>query len=72
VLTRAGPVAYAVYPVRHAVFAHPGISPAANAAPSPTVTEGGRAVPVSLSIGIVAVLGAVLSGMVIAQLQRTE
>jgi hypothetical protein len=36
---------HAVYPVRHAVFSHPNISPAANAALSPALTWAGDAVP---------------------------
>ena len=72
VLTRFDPITYAVYPMRHAVFSHLGISPAANAALSPAVTWAGWAVPVGLSLGIVAAMGAVLLGMAIVQFQRTE
>ena len=71
-LTRFDPITYAVYPMRHAVFSHLGISPAANAALSPAITWGGWAVPVGLSLGIVAAMGAVLLGMAIAQFQRSE
>jgi len=72
VLTRFDPITYAVYPMRHAVFSHLGISPAANAALSPPITWAGWAVPVGLSLGIVAAMGAVLLGMAIAEFQRTE
>ena len=72
VLTRLDPLTYAVYPMREAVFSHLGISPATSAALSPAVTWFGWAVPVGLSIGIVAVMGAALLGMAIAEFQRTE
>ena len=38
VVTRFDSIADAVYPVRHTVFSHPNISPAANAALSPALT----------------------------------
>jgi ABC-2 type transport system permease protein len=72
VLTRLDPITYAVYPMRHAVFSHLSISPAASAVLSPALTWGGWAVPVGLSIGIVAVMGAALLGMAIVEFQRTE
>jgi ABC-2 type transport system permease protein len=72
VLTRADPITYVVYPMRHAVFSHLSISPAANAALSPPVTWAGWAVPVGLSLGIVAAMGAIMLGMAIAEFQRTE
>jgi ABC-2 type transport system permease protein len=72
VLTRLDPITYAVYPMRHAVFAHLSISPAASAALSPHVTWEGRAVPLGVSLGIVAVMGVALPGMAIAEFQRTE
>jgi ABC-2 type transport system permease protein len=60
---RFDPIAHAVYPMRHAVFSHLNISPAANAALSPALTWAGDAVPVALSLGIVALMGAVMLGM---------
>ncbi len=45
VLTRFDPITYVVYPMRHAVFDHLNISPAASAALSPAVTWDGWAVP---------------------------
>jgi ABC-2 type transport system permease protein len=72
VLTRLDPIAYAVYPMRHAVFAHLSISPAASAALSPAVTWDGWAVPVGVSLGIVAMMGVALLGMAIAEFQRKE
>ncbi|HVT70480.1 MAG TPA: ABC transporter permease [Trebonia sp.] len=72
VLTRIDPITYAVSPMRDAVFGHLNITAAARAALSPAVTWDGWAVPVGLSIGIVAVMGAALLGMAIVEFQRTE
>jgi len=72
VVTRFDPITYAVYPMRHAVFSHLNISPAANAALSPALTWAGWAVPVGLSLGIVGVMGAVMLGMAIVEFQRSE
>jgi ABC-2 type transport system permease protein len=72
VLTRIDPLTYAVYPMREAVFSHLNVSPAATAALSPPITWDGWAVPVGVSLGIVAAMGAVLLGLAIAEFQRTE
>ncbi|MDX6341772.1 MAG: type transport system permease protein [Trebonia sp.] len=72
VLTRFDPITYVVYPMRHAVFSHLSVSPAATAALSPPLTWDGWAVPVGVSLGIVAVMGVALLGMAIAEFQRTE
>jgi ABC-2 type transport system permease protein len=72
VLTRIDPLTYAVYPMREAVFSHLNVSAAAAAALSPAVTWDGWAVPVGLSLGIVAVMGVVLLGLAIFEFQRTE
>jgi ABC-2 type transport system permease protein len=58
--------------MRHAVFSHLSVSPAATAALSPPLTWNGWAVPVGVSLGIVAVMGVALLGMAIAEFQRTE
>jgi ABC-2 type transport system permease protein len=70
VLTRFDPITYVVYPMRS--ISHPNVSPAASAALSPAVTWDGWAVPVGVSLGIVAVMGAAPLGMAIAQFRRTE
>jgi ABC-2 type transport system permease protein len=72
VLTRFDPITYVVYPMRHAVFSHLSVSPAATAALSPPVTWNGWPVPIGLSLGIVALMGAGLLGLAIAEFQRTE
>jgi ABC-2 type transport system permease protein len=72
VLTRIDPLTYAVYPMREAVFSHLSVSPAASAALAPAVTWDGWAVPVGVSLGIVAVMGVALLALAIAEFQRTE
>jgi ABC-2 type transport system permease protein len=72
VLTRIDPLTYIVAPMRHAVFGHLTLSPAATRELSPPITWGGWAVPVGLSLAIVAVMGAVMLGIAIAQFRKTE
>lgn len=71
-LTRFDPITYVAYPMRHAVFSHLNVSPAASAALPPAVTWNGWAVPVGALLGIVAVTGAALLGTAIAEFQRIE
>jgi ABC-2 type transport system permease protein len=72
VLTRIDPLTYIVTPMRHAVFSHLTLSPAATRELSPPITWGGWAVPLGLSVAIVAVMGAVMLGIAIAQFRKTE
>jgi ABC-2 type transport system permease protein len=75
VVTRFDPITYVVAPMRHAVFSHLSLSPAAAAATAaldPGVTWGGWKVPDGLSLGLVAVLGVVLLGVAIAEFRKTE
>ena len=72
VLTRVDPLTYIVDPMRHAVFSHLNVSPAATAILSPGVTWDGWVVPIGLSLGMVAVMGAVLLGVAIAEFSKTE
>jgi ABC-2 type transport system permease protein len=71
VLTRIDPITYAVYPMRR-VFSHLSVSPAASAALSPALTWDGSVIPVGVSLGIVALMGAALLGMAIVEFQQTE
>ena len=71
-LTRFDPITYVVYPMRHAVFSHLSVSPAATAALSPAVTWNGGPVPIGLALTIVALMGAGLLGLATAEFQRTE
>ncbi len=72
VLTRLDPLTYMVDPMRHAVFGSLNISPAAVHALSPGVTWAGWQVPLGLSLGIVAAMGALMLAIAIAQFQKTE
>ncbi len=72
VLTRLDPLTYIVSPMRHAVFSHLNMAPAALAVLSPGVTWNGWLVPIGVSLGLVAVMGAALLGIAILQFQRTE
>jgi ABC-2 type transport system permease protein len=72
VVTRIDPLTYIVYPMRHAVFTHLNVSPLATTELSPPLTWAGWAVPVGLSLGMVAVMGAVLLGIAIVEFQKTE
>jgi ABC-2 type transport system permease protein len=72
VLTRFDPLTYIVSPMRHAVFSHLSVSPAAMSFLAPNVTWDGWQVPVGLALGMVAIMGAVLLGIAIAEFQKTE
>src|SRR5216683_6694749 len=72
VLTRLDPLTYMVDPMRHAVFGSLNISPAAVHALSLGVTWAGWQVPLGLSLGIVAAMGALMLAIAIAQFQKTE
>jgi ABC-2 type transport system permease protein len=72
VLTRIDPLTYIVAPMRHAVFSHLTLSPAAMRELSPSITWGDWTVPLGLSLAIVAVMGAVMLGIAIAQFRKTE
>jgi ABC-2 type transport system permease protein len=72
VLTRIDPLTYVVSPMRHAVFEHLSVSPAAAAALSPGITWDGWLVPVGLSIAMVAVMGVTMLAIAIAEFRKTE
>jgi ABC-2 type transport system permease protein len=72
VLTRIDPLTYIVAPMRHAVFTHLTISSYALHYLSPGVTWGSWTVPLALCLGIVAVMGAGMLGVAIAEFRKTE
>jgi ABC-2 type transport system permease protein len=72
VLTRIDPLTYAVDPMRHAVFAHLSINPLALHALSPGITWDGWLVPIGLSLAMVAVMGAAMLAIAIAEFRKTE
>ena len=72
VLTRIDPLTYIVDPMRHAVFDHLSISPLAVHVLSPGVTWFGWAVPLGLSLAMVAAMGVAMLGIAIAEFRKTE
>ena len=67
VLTRIDPLTYIVDPMRSAVFAHLSVSPL-----GPGVTWFGWVVPLGLSLTMVAVMGAAMLAIAIAEFRKTE
>ncbi len=72
VLTRIDPLTYIVVPMRHAVFGHLTVSPLAVHALSPGITWFGWVVPLGLSLAMVAVMGAAMLAIAIAEFRKTE
>lgn len=72
VLTTVNPLTYAVDPMRQAVFAHLDLPPQVNAVLNPGVQWFGWQVPVAVELGLVALVGAALLGVAIAQFRRAE
>jgi ABC-2 type transport system permease protein len=72
VLTRIDPLTYVVGPMRHAVFSHLTIDPAFEQRLSPGITWVGWAVPVGLSLGIVAIMGLTMTAIAVAEFRKTE
>jgi len=72
VLTRLDPLTYIVYPMRYAVFSHLTLPSQATELLSPSLTWFGWTVPVGLSLGMVALMGAGLLTIAILEFQKTE
>jgi ABC-2 type transport system permease protein len=72
VLTRIDPLTYIVGPMRHAVFSHLAMPAAFEQHLSPTITWAGWAVPLGLSLGMVAVMGVGMTAIAIAEFSKTE
>src|SRR5215469_4654851 len=72
VLTRIDPLTYVVGPMRHAVFSHLNLDPAAMGALSPGITWLGWPVPIMLSLGIVLAMGLAMMGVAIATFSKPE
>src|SRR6202046_2406123 len=72
VLTRLDPLTYVVGPMRHLVFSHLNLSPAALHQLAPGVSWFGWTVPLGLSLGIVAIMGLVMVIVAIAEFNKTE
>jgi daunorubicin resistance ABC transporter membrane protein len=72
VLTRLDPLTYIVSPMRHVVFSYLNIPQRALNTLAPGVTWNGWVVPIGLSLGIVALMGAAMLGIAMAEFRRTE
>jgi ABC-2 type transport system permease protein len=72
VLTRLDPLTYIVGPMRSAVFNHLSLSPLAVQTLSPGITWFGWVVPLGLSLALVAVMGAAMLAIAIAEFRKTE
>jgi ABC-2 type transport system permease protein len=72
VLNRMDPLTYAVDPIRRVVFAHLNVTPAVRARLDPGITWDGWRVPTLLEVAVIAVIGAVMLGIAIAEFSRTE
>jgi len=71
-LTKIDPATYAVDPLRETVFSHLHVSPAALHALDPGVSWNGWRLPVSVELGIVAVMAAALLGAAMVAFSRSE
>jgi ABC-2 type transport system permease protein len=71
-LNRIDPVTYAVDPMRHLVFDHLDVSPAARAALDPGVTWGGWHVPALVEVAIVLLMGMGMLAIAIWEFSSTE
>jgi ABC-2 type transport system permease protein len=72
VATKLNPLTYAVYPMRHAVFARLDLSGAAVAALDPPLTWNGWPVPVGLQLLILAAMGGLVLALAIRRFGTTE
>jgi len=72
VLTRIDPLTYIVGPMRRAVFSYLTMPAAFQHQLAPAITWDGWAVPVGLSVGLVAAMGLVMLAVAIAEFSKTE
>jgi ABC-2 type transport system permease protein len=72
VLNRIDPLTYAVDPIRRVVFAHLHVTPVVRERLDPGITWDGWRVPTLLEVAVIAVMGAVMLGIAIAEFGRTE
>jgi ABC-2 type transport system permease protein len=72
VLNRIDPLAYAVDPMRRLVFGHLHISAAARTTLDPGLSWWGWRMPAILEVAVIAILGAVMLGVAIAEFAATE
>ncbi|GAA3447892.1 ABC transporter permease [Planomonospora venezuelensis] len=72
VLTTVNPLTYAVDPMRQAVFARLDVPAQVDAVLNPGVRWFGWQVPVPVELGLVALIGAALLGVAVAQFRRSD
>jgi ABC-2 type transport system permease protein len=72
VATKVNPVTYAVQPMRHAVFSHVDLTPAAARVLDPPLTWNGWPVPVALQLLVLTALGLVTFAIAVRRFSRTE
>jgi ABC-2 type transport system permease protein len=72
VLNRIDPLTYAVDPIRRVVFAHLHVTPAVRARLDPGITWDGWRVPTLIEVAVIAVIGAAMLGIAIAEFSRTD
>jgi ABC-2 type transport system permease protein len=72
VLTRIDPLTYVVGPMRHAVFSYLTMPAEFQQRLAPAITWNGWAVPLGLSLGMVAAMGLVMLTVAIAEFRKTE
>jgi ABC-2 type transport system permease protein len=70
--TKVNPVTYAVAPMRHVVFSHLSLSPAAARALDPGLTWNGWSVPVGLQLVILAALGLLTFAIAVQRFSKTD
>jgi ABC-2 type transport system permease protein len=72
VATKVNPVTYAVLPMRHVVFSHLDLSPAAAAALDRPLTWAGWTVPVGLQLVILFALGLLVFAIAVKRFSKTD
>jgi daunorubicin resistance ABC transporter membrane protein len=70
--TKVNPVTYAVNPMRHVVFSHLDLSPAAAAVLDPQLTWGGWPVPFALQLVVLTGLGLVTFAVAVKRFSKTD
>jgi ABC-2 type transport system permease protein len=71
-LAKIDPLAYAVDPMRRAVFAHASVPDSVQRALNPGMTWNGWRLPTGLELGIVFLLGSLMLSLAIARFSKTE
>jgi ABC-2 type transport system permease protein len=72
IATKINPVTYAVAPMRHVVFSHLSLSPAAFRLLDPRLTWNGWAVPFALQLVMLAALGLVAFAVAVQRFSKTD